>query len=62
MALEARRCIDAYNYASNLGEVAFLFAFGSLCARCAELLVYSHFSALLFYMPQMEGMVSDRIS
>ena len=32
---------DAYNYASNFGEVAFLFAFGSLCARCAELLVHS---------------------
>ena len=31
---------DAYNYASNFGEVAFLVAFGSLCASCAELLVY----------------------
>ena len=32
---------DAYNYVSSFGGVAFLFAFGSLCARCAELLVYS---------------------
>ena len=32
---------NAFNYASNLEEVAFFFALGSIGARCAELLVYS---------------------
>ena len=32
---------NAFNYASNLEEVAFFFALGSIGARCAELLVSS---------------------